>query len=338
MQPHRRTICLTATLALLAATGVLAGSAPALAQASGGWRPSGNVELIVGAAAGGAVDRTARNLQTLLRNSGAIPGATVSVVNRPGAGQTAAMAYIAQHAGSPNHLVLMSPSVVNSALTMGLAKPHQDVTPILKMFDGDLLYSAGTHSGIKTVEDLVARMRADIRSVSFAFSTSAGNTSHISIAQLASQLGGQPRDLRIVVNAAGSATVAQVAGGHVDVGITSTFTIQPMVTAGRATFLAVAGPSRLAALPDVPTFREKGYDVVATAWYAIAGAKGITAEQARFWEQALTRIMQSDEAKQIARRSSWNIDIIPAAQLGAFFDKEWDSQRSALIALGLLRQ
>lgn len=322
---------------LLAATTLLVGRGSGLARAQGSWRPTGNVELVVGAAAAGAVDLIARSLQGLMRNAGSLQGVNVSVVNRAGAGQTAAMTYMAQHRRSPNHLVLMSPSVVNSSLTMGLGRPHRDVTPIMKLFDGDLLYSAGAHTGMRTLEDLVGRLRRDVRSVSFGFSTSPGNTSHISIAQLARLVGVSPRDLRVVVNPAGSATVAQVAGGHVDVGITSTFTMQPMVNAGRATFLAVAGPSRLAALPEVPTFRERGFDVVATAWYAIAAAKDITPEQARYWEATFAAIMQSEEARQIAQRNSWNIEIVPAAELGAYFDQEWDSQRQALLDLGLLQ-
>jgi tripartite-type tricarboxylate transporter receptor subunit TctC len=49
-----------------------------------------------------------------MRNAPGVRGLNVPVVNKPGAGQTAAMTYLAQHRGSPNHLVLMSPSAVNS--------------------------------------------------------------------------------------------------------------------------------------------------------------------------------------------------------------------------------
>jgi putative tricarboxylic transport membrane protein len=188
------------------------------------------------------------------------------------------------------------------------------------------------------VEDRAERLCRNVRSVSFAFSTSPGNTSHISIAQLVKIMGGQPRDLRVVINPSGSATVARVAGRHVDVGITSTSTMQPMVDAGRAAFLGVAGPSRLAALPEIPTFRERGFDVDATSCYVVCAAKDITQEQAAFWERVFADIMAGEEAKEIATRLSWNIEVVPAAELGAFFDQEWDSQQRALIDLGLLRQ
>jgi tripartite-type tricarboxylate transporter receptor subunit TctC len=63
--------------------------------------------------------------------------------------------------------------------------------------------------------------------LSFAFSTSAGNSLHIALAELARFAGADPRKLRVVVNSAGSITATQVAGGHVNVGISSSGSAGP---------------------------------------------------------------------------------------------------------------
>ena len=63
-----------------------------------------------------------------------------------------------------------------------------------------------------------------------------------------------------------------------------------------------------------------------------------TSAQAAFWEGVFADIMAGEEAKEVAKRLSWNIEVVRAAALPAFFDKEYDSQRQALIELGLLRQ
>lgn len=323
------------TILALAFVGLVAFASPAAAQET--WKPTGEVELVVGADAGGAVDRTARLIQKVLQDSNLL-GVPITVVNKPGAGQAMAMAYMAQHEGDPNYLVMMSPSIVNSALASGGGKPHEAVTPLIKLFDGDLVLAAGSNTGMNTVEDLAERMKKDVTSVSFAFSTSAGNTSHIALAQLATLTGGDPKKLKIVVNPSGSVTLTQVAGGHVDVGVQSSLSLKPMVDAGKVKMLGVAGAKRLPGLPDLPTFREKGYDVIATSWYAIAGAKGITPEQAKFWQDTFTKVMESEAATQAAVDNNWSMDIIAGDELKSFFDKEWDGQRKSLVELGLISQ
>ena len=105
-----------------------------LAQApQTGWKPDRPVELIIGAAPGGANDRVGRALQRMLQDSKfANP---VNVINKPGGGQAVAFAYLNSHPSNPHYLGLASSSWLTTVAAGRGTIGHRDVTPIVKMLD-----------------------------------------------------------------------------------------------------------------------------------------------------------------------------------------------------------
>ena len=91
MKRYARSIA--AGLILAACTGVV------LAQ---GWKPTRNVEIIVGSAAGGGADLTARQLQKLMREKLGLDFAS-SVVNKTGGGSSLSYVYLNQHPGDAHY-------------------------------------------------------------------------------------------------------------------------------------------------------------------------------------------------------------------------------------------
>src|SRR4029079_372307 len=126
-------------------------------------------------------------------------------------------------------------------------------------------------------------------SLSFGFSTAAGNPLHISIAQLAREAGVEPAKGKAVVFNSGTDTALQVAGGHLDVGVQSPGSAAQLFQAGRIRIIAVAAPRRHpGALAQIPTLREQGINVDANVFYTIFGPKGLDAAQTAYWDQAIT--------------------------------------------------
>lgn len=318
---------------LLAAT-LLAAAIPLAAQAQ--WKPTDPVEIVIGAGAGGTVDAIARQLGKALTDLGLVD-TPVTVVNKPGSGAAIAMAYMEQHAGDPHFLTLMSPSLITTAILNGEDKPYAKVTPIAKLFESDLTAATSVKSGLNSIEDVAAKLKQDPTSVSFSFSTSAGNPVHIAIAQFAEALGIDPLKLRIVVNKSGSETWPQVAGGHVDVGFGSTGSLQPLIDAGEMKILATLGAERMPKYPDVETFTEAGYDVQAGAWYAMAAASGITDEQKAFWEAAFKTIAESEDMVKTAQDRNWTMTYLGPTDAMGYFDGLWEDQTAALKNLGLVK-
>ncbi len=300
------------------------------------WRPRKAVELVIGAQAGGANDRMGRVLQKILTDSNAL-AVPINVINKPGQGQALSVAYLNTHAGDPHYLVVLGSSWVTSAIHAGGGPPHRDLTPIIKAFDGDLVMYVNTASPMRTVKDLATGLAKDVGGHSFAFSTSAGNSSHIALAELARMVGADARKLKVVVNASGSITATQVAGGHVSAGISSSGSAHAMSSTGKLRLIGALQAQRLPLLPDVPTLREQGFDVVAPTWFTIFGPRGITPAQAAYWEAVFTKAMRGAEAKKFADTNNWSIDLIGAKDLPAVLDKEYARLRKTLAELGMVQ-
>lgn len=301
-----------------------------------GWKPERPVELIVGAAPGGANDRVGRSIQRMLQE--AKLASTVNVVNKPGGGQTVAFAYLSNHAANPYYLGLASSSWLTTIAAGRGTVTHRDVTPIVKMLDEYQVYFVKADSPITTARDIVDRLKKDPASLAFGFSTAAGNPLHISIVTLARQAGADPTKLKTVVFTSGTDTAIQVAGGHLDVGVQSPGSAAKLAEAGKIRIIAVAAPRRLAGfLASTPTLREQGVEVDASVFYTVFGPKGLDPAQVAYWDRAISSVMQSEQLKKDLEFNYWTIDLVGHRDLPAFLERKHENYRQALLQMGMLK-
>lgn len=320
---------------LVVVMGALLAPCIAFAQAVP-WKPDRPVELIVGAAPAGANDRIGRTLQRGLQDlKFANP---VQVVNKPGGGQVVAFSYLSMHSGDPHYLGLASSSWLTTLAGGRGTVTHRELTPIVKFLDEYQIYFVRADSPIKSARDIIERLKKDPQSVSFGLSTAAGNPIHISIAMVARAAGADPTKIKAVVFNTGTDTAIQVAGGHLDVGVQSPGSAASMTQAGKIRIIAVAAPRRHpGALAHVPTLREQGINVDANVFYTMFGPKGLDAAHTAYWDQAVTRVMQSDIVKKDLELNSWTIDVIGHKELPAFLDREFATYRKVLTEMGLYK-
>src|SRR6266852_1006443 len=190
MQNGQMTGFVAAVFALVAA-----GGAPAQ-QANTSWKPDGNVEFVVGAGAGGENDRIARAIQHALTKERLVDSMTV--LNRPGAAQTIAMTYLAGKKGDANEIGLASGSFINAIARSG-STLHKNVTPLMKLFDAYQCYFTRADSPIKNMADVRDRLKADPRSLTFAFPVGRGTPLHVSVVNVAKAAGVAANDAITVV-------------------------------------------------------------------------------------------------------------------------------------------
>lgn len=309
-------------------------SCAATAFAQPAWKPDRPVEIIIGAAPGGANDRIGRALQRGLQDGKyANP---VIVMNKPGGGQTIAFSYLATHPASPYYLGLASSSWLTTVAAGGTAVTLKDVTPIVKVLDEYQVYFVRNDSAIRSAKDIIDRLKKDPGALSFGFSTARGNPLHLSIATVARLAGADPAKVTAVVYESGTNTAIQVAGGHLDVGLQSPGSALQLAQAGKIRLLAVAGPRRLPGeLANVPTLREQGINSDANVFYTLFAPKGVDAAQVAYWDQAITAVMQSEQIKKDAEINRWTIDIIGHRELPAFLERENENYRRALADIDL---
>src|SRR5262249_47665841 len=319
---------------LLAALIAAAGSC--MAQ-SAGWKPTRNVEIVLGVSPGGGIDRMARVVQRILQERRLID-ATVTVVSRPGGGGSIAQAYLQQHTGDAHYLEISATSLLTNHITGKSAYSHQDYTPIVMLSDEYIGFLVRADSPPGTGKDLLAALRSGPERLPIGIATTAGNTNHIAAALAAKFAGAEVKKLRVVVFGSGGEAMTALLGGHVSLIVTPSANAIPHLQSGKMRVLAIAAPHRLeGALAAVPTWKEQGADIVVTNWRPVIGPKGLAAAQVAYWEAVFARLTQAEEWKsEIARDGSVG-RYMNSRELASYFEAQYVQFKAILTDLGLAR-
>ncbi len=303
----------------------------------GGWKPSRPVEFVVSAAPGGANDRLARAIQRIVQE-GQLAPVSLNVISKPGGGGSIAIAYLNTHAGDAHTITLASSAWMSTVAGGRGTLTHRDVTPIVKLLDEPIVYFVNAGSTLKSARDLSEHLKKNPASLAFGLSVAAGNPLHLSLVNIARQAGADPSQLKIVVFNSGSETAAQVTGGHVDVGVSSPGSALPLTQSGKLRLLAVASAQRLEApLSNLPTLREQGIDVVATAFYVMLAPKGAAPAQIAFWEEVFAKVVGSAAFRKDLAANYWSADFMGQHDAAQFMEQRYQSFRRALLEIGMAK-
>jgi putative tricarboxylic transport membrane protein len=308
-----------------------------IAQAQS-WAPQKNVEIIANSPPGGSNDKTARMLEHLFLLNKAVP-TSITVVNKAGGGGTIGFAYLNQHPGDPHFLVVAGDGLLTSHV-LGVSKvTWTDFTPIALLCNDYALMAVRTESPIKSGRELAERLKKNPQGLSVGFANAFGSTRHISLALLMKAVGGNPRDLKVVVFKGSAEAITAMLGGHVDVVVIGATNATIHVAGGRMRVLGVASPQRLQeTLSSGPTWREQGVDLVSGSWRGIMGAKGLAPAQVAYWEQALQKASATPEWKADLDKNYWSPDFRPAAAFTKELEKDYAQTRAVLTDAGLVKQ
>jgi 2-methylaconitate cis-trans-isomerase PrpF/tripartite-type tricarboxylate transporter receptor subunit TctC len=242
----------------------LAAAAPAHAQAPAAF-PSKTITIVVPTAAGGANDAMAR---TIAQKLGPLLGQTIIIDNRAGANGSIASEFVARAAPDGHTLMLgyIATHSMNPALQKLRYDPVADFEPVGLVGYSPTLMVATPSVPVKDVRDLVAQLKA--RPDKYTYASAGNGTAPHFAAELFKLSSGT---VMLGVPYKGSApAISDTIGGQTQFMFPSLFTAYPHIRSGKLRAMAVAGPKRVSALPDVPTLKEMGVDGVdVTQWYAI---------------------------------------------------------------------
>jgi len=268
----------------------------ALAQS---W-PARPVTMLVWSAAGSPVDIYGRTLARLLT---AELGQNVVVENRTG-GSGIVMVNSLVRAPADGYTI--------AANTLSLATLFSEKTAQFKLDDLQMVarsqidpYGLIVHTStpFKTIEQFVAfaRKKPGYLNVAGPFAISSHRVAWEVFADVAKF------KTTWVPYPGGGPALTAIAGGHVDAAATNPGNVKPMIDAGKVRVIAVSSEKRLEDFPDVPTYKEKGWDVVRYQWRGIMVRAGTPrpvvdrlasaiqkAQQAPAWKTYLQQVSQLD--------------------------------------------
>jgi tripartite-type tricarboxylate transporter receptor subunit TctC len=240
-------------------------SFPALAQ---DW-PTKPVKFVSPYPPGGSVDPLARMLGAKLQDSLKQP---FIVENRTGASGIIGTDYVAKSAPDGYTFVfIFDTHAVHQALNPKLTfDPIKDFAPVMIVGTAPMAITTGAMKPYKSFADVLAAAKAKPDTVTL------GNVGNGSLAHLTTIVLNQAAGIQLVPvpYKGGGPLSADLMGGQVELGMASVAAQAQHVRGGKMRALVLTGDKRSHTMPEVPTLKEQGIDVVAHAWWGILAPAG----------------------------------------------------------------
>lgn len=292
--------------------------------------PDKSVNLVVWSGAGGALDTYGRELAQLLTTEA---GWSVDVQNRPGgSGAVGVSTVMAQPADGYNILVL------TGTLTFGIARgliPFKlDSLRLLRAMQAEpSSLAVRKDSPLKTVKDFADYMKAHPNGLRVGGQSPAGFHQYI-LYQLAS-LGGFKSGW-IPFDASGKVPLALL-GNHLDVAVMTPSSGLDQVESGELRLLGVTTDKRSDYFPNVPTFKEQGYDIVDAVWRGIAVRGGTPDQIVTTIQAAVDKVEASQKWLTFQKQQKQeNINLSEAA-FTKLAEHQLTGQTAFLKSIGLIK-
>jgi tripartite-type tricarboxylate transporter receptor subunit TctC len=294
--------------------------------------PSRIIKLVVPYPAGGAVDITGRLLADQLRQQ---LNATVIVENKVGAAGTLGANFVAKSA--PDGYTLLLSGGATHAFAPWLYKslpydPVADFVPITQVTEGYLALTVSADSSIKDVSGFIAATKEKGASMNYA-SNGYGTYPHLAM-ELLKQTAGI--EIAHIPFKGGNESITALLGGQVQVTLNHLPVVQPQANAGTVRVLATSGAARAQAFPDVPTLKEAGYDVVASAWFGLFAPAGTPREIIDRLSEAVAQAAKDPAFKDKLRAQGDEIHVEGPDSFRALQKRELEKWKNVIEKAGIV--
>jgi tripartite-type tricarboxylate transporter receptor subunit TctC len=140
--------------------------------------------------------------------------------------------------------------------------------------------------------------------------------------------------MRHLPTTGGGPAMTQVLGGHAEMWASPPALAYPHIKAGKLRVLAGWGEKRLAGLPDVPTFKELGYNVEYYLWAGVFAPKAVPAQFLRTIQDAVRRAAQDPEFKTAMAKVETPIAYLEGEEFKAWWDRDAQMLAEAVRRIG----
>ena len=302
------------TLALAAA---LVAGGPALTA----WAqefPTKPIELVLPFGPGGSHDLTARALASVAHQ---YLGQPLLVVLKPGGGGAVGSQYVAR--AKPDGYTIMlggsGPNTIFALVQKAPTGPDQFAS-VARINYSPGVFAVRAEAPWKTLREAVDWMRKNPGKFNFA-NTGPWGAGDLPMRMLAKAAG---VDYNNIPHDGGGPALLAVLGGHADAAFLFTAQLLPQLGAGKMRALAVTDVKRHRDLPQVPTLREEGLDVVFNMWRSVLAPKGTPPPVLEKLETAFRKISEDKSFQALIQQLGDEIQFLGGKEFEATWRQEWD--------------
>ncbi len=302
-----------------------------------GWKPDSTIELIAPAGPGGGWDMVCRMMQNTLSGDGIVEKPII-ITNKPGGGGATGWTYLNGHKGDGHYLAVNSSLILLNNLLGSSELSHEDFTVIANLETEWEIVVVAANSPYKSGAEFFEALKADPSKMPIGVGPTLGNDDHIQFLMLAKAYGVDPKSINFVVYpGAGGEQIPALLGGHVTALTIGVGEVLEQVKAGEMRALGVSSEERIEDLPDAPTWKEQGVDLVFAHWRGLMGPKDMTPEQLQYWEDVIGKMVEKQSWKDSLANMGQYPYYMNAAEYRQFLREQTEEMRELLTAVGLIK-
>jgi putative tricarboxylic transport membrane protein len=295
--------------------------------------PQKPIEFTVPFAAGGGSDIMARTIAGIIEQEKILPQ-PLTVVNRPGASGVLGYMHVGQKTGDPYVLTTATNSFIIQPLLGKMKLDYREFTLVAGLALDEFVLVVPANSPHRTIQELIEAARRTPKNVKVGGSSAPSIDSVI--AHLLEKATGV--QLNFIAFKSGGEVITNLLGGHIDVASANPGEALTQVQAKKARVLAAASGKRLVSLPDVPTLREAGIDIVATQWRGVAAPKGIPKDAEAVLVSTFKRLSDSKTwQEKYLKENNLTPQYLSPAEFRRYLDSDEQKTRQILKEMDLIK-
>ena len=278
--------------------------------------PSRPITVVVPYPPGSATDNLLRPLAVDMQKA---LGQTIIIDNRPGAQGLIAAQFVAR--AKPDGYTLFAGSSTTLAANVGLYRtlpydPIKDFTPVAGLGHVSMMFMVRTDSPAKTLKDYLDAARKDAAPTAAAYGSSSAQVA-LAMLSKATEVKFNPVPYKGTPQA-----ITDLMGGAVPMAVVDVGNGVPQLKTGRLRALAISGPARIAAAPDVPTLLESYPDTELVTWIGLVAPAATPKPVVDRIYEAVRTVLATAEMKQKFAAVTTEVEPVAPADLGRRMQKD----------------
>ncbi len=260
------------------------------------------IRILVTKSIGGSVDSAMRLLQPFLQANLGVPVVIENITS--GGGRVAASQVFKAQPDGYTLLCAPLPSAIIGQLMYENQADFRKLTPVFNIMQTFQTITVANNSKFNSFKDIIEYSKT--KRILMAGSGGAGSNASIVYAKL-KKLG--VKNLTMVPFPGASEAAAAVIGGHTDISSQSTDGVLTYVENKTLRVIAVCAPERISFLPNVPTFKELGYDFIVPLTSSLFGPPDMDRNKVKVLNDAFKKALANEKFE--ASRAQLNVAVYP---------------------------